>query len=139
MKVIFSSYKFLGICSIVAIACFLFFQSVFPSVLDGGENAKDPFKKMKPWEAASFKWSYPDEVWDAFEADESLELVRKHFEDMEADGVPRYIGGDWRMEGPLNIGGRLNTIAVDPFNEDRIFAGSCAGGLFITEDGGETW
>ncbi len=139
MKVKFSSYIFLGICSIVAIACFLFFPSFLPSALDGGENTQDPFKKMKPWEAASFKWSYPDDVWDAFEADESLELVKKHFEDMEAEGVPRYIGGDWRMEGPLNIGGRLNTIAIDPFNEDRIFAGSCAGGLFITEDGGETW
>ena len=33
----------------------------------------------------------------------------------------------------------INTVAVDPFNSDVILAGSCAGGLFKTDDGGENW
>jgi photosystem II stability/assembly factor-like uncharacterized protein len=107
--------------------------------VDVEKTEKDPFKKFQPWESASFKWSYPDATWDVYEADEALELVRKHFEDLEEDGVPRYIGGDWRLEGPENIGGRINALQADPFNPDRIFAGSSAGGLFVTEDGGGSW
>ena len=102
-------------------------------------ETKDPFNKLIPWESASFKWSYPDTTWDAHSADKALSQVIKHFEDLEYAGITREIGGDWRMEGPGNIGGRFNTVALDPFNSDRIFAGACAGGLFITDDGGENW
>ncbi len=136
MKMKFSSYKFL--CAVAVILSLVLGYFSF-SFFEHEIEAKDPFKKLKPWESATFKWSYPDEVWDAYEADEALDLVRKHFEDMEADGVPRYIGGEWRLEGPENIGGRFNAVAVDPFNEDVILAGSCAGGLFKTDDGGENW
>ncbi len=133
MKMNFSSYKFLAVGTVVLACISLVFFNIEI------EDAKDPFKKLKPWEYATYRWSYPDEVWDAYEADEALDLVRKHFEDMEADGVERYIGGEWRLEGPSNIGGRFNTVAVDPFNSDVILAGSCAGGLFKTDDGGENW
>ena len=136
MKMKFSYIKFL-IVSSVAITCGIALCNyLFYSVDNEG---KDPFKKSKPWEAATFKWSYPDEVWDVYEADEALSLVQKHFEDMEAAGIERTIGGDWRLEGPENIGGRFNAIAVDPFDENNMLAGSCAGGLFKTNDGGDNW
>ena len=96
MKMKFSSIKFL-IVSSVAITCGIALCNyLFYSVDNEG---KDPFKKAKPWEAATFKWSYPDEVWDVYEADEALSLVQKHFEDMEAAGIERTIGGDWRLQG----------------------------------------
>ena len=77
------------------------------NVGDENSEGKDPFRKFQPWEAAVHKWSYPDEVWDASEASEALDLVRKHFEDREAEGVPRYIGGDWRMGGRRILEGVL--------------------------------
>ena len=43
------------------------------------------------------------------------------------------------MEGPQNIGGRLNVIKQDPFDTNHILAGSSAGGLFGTSDGGINW
>ena len=136
MKMNFSSYKIYNAFA-VAILCACAF---FINDLSGVDfETKDPFKKLKPWESASFKWSYPDATWDANAADKALGYVIKHFENIEDAGITRGIGGDWRMEGPGNIGGRFNTVAVDPFNVDRIFAGACAGGLFITEDGGENW
>ena len=136
MKMKFSSIKFLFVSSVtitcgIALCNYLFYR------LDNA--GKDPFKKAKPWEAATFKWSYPNEVWDVHEADEALSLVQKHFEDLEEAGIERTIGGDWRLEGPANIGGRFNAIAVDPFDENNMLAGSCAGGLFKTNDGGDNW
>ena len=59
---------------------------------------KDAFAKFKPWESASFKWSYPDADWDIRNADVALKSVRSHFEAIEAADFSRDIGGDWRME-----------------------------------------
>ena len=136
MKMNFSSYKIYSAFAVAILCASAFFLNDLSGV---DLEQKDPFKKFKPWESASFKWSYPDATWDAHAADKALGYVIKHFEDLEDAGITREIGGDWRMEGPGNIGGRFNTVAIDPFNGDRIFAGACAGGLFITEDGGENW
>ena len=136
MKMNFSSYKIYSAFAVAILCASAFFLNDLSGV---DLEQKDPFKKFKPWESASFKWSYPDATWDAHAADKALGYVIKPFEDLEDAGITRGIGGDWRMEGPGNIGGRFNTVAVDPFNVDRIFAGACAGGLFITENGGENW
>ncbi|MEJ2596233.1 MAG: hypothetical protein P8100_14175, partial [bacterium] len=58
--------------------------------------------------------------------------------------------GDWvnlgPVEQPANAGtgqpngnGRVNAIAFHPTNEDIIYVGAPAGGLWITTDGGESW
>jgi photosystem II stability/assembly factor-like uncharacterized protein len=39
----------------------------------------------------------------------------------------------------LQQGGRTNTVAVNPLNQNEMFAASDSGGLFKSEDGGMTW
>lgn len=46
---------------------------------------------------------------------------------------------EWNTEGPGNIGARINTVAINPDNEDIIYAGFSAGGVYKTENGGDTW
>lgn len=46
---------------------------------------------------------------------------------------------DWVSAGPLNIGGRITSLAVDPTNDNTIFIGAASGGIFKTTDGGENW
>lgn len=46
---------------------------------------------------------------------------------------------NWQVEGPGNLGARVNTIAAHPTNENIIFAGYSAGGVYRTMDGGATW
>lgn len=46
---------------------------------------------------------------------------------------------NWQIEGPGNLGARVNTIAVHPTNDQIIFAGYSGGGVFRTMDGGNTW
>jgi photosystem II stability/assembly factor-like uncharacterized protein len=46
---------------------------------------------------------------------------------------------DWESRGPWNVGGRTRALAFDVTNENRIFAGGVSGGLWLSEDGGQTW
>ena len=45
----------------------------------------------------------------------------------------------WQSRGPWNIGGRTRAMAIDVNNENRIIAGCVSGGVFVTEDAGQTW
>lgn len=45
----------------------------------------------------------------------------------------------WQQEGPGNIGGRFNALAISPTDQNIIYAGSANGGIFKTTDGGTTW
>lgn len=45
----------------------------------------------------------------------------------------------WTLEGPTNVGGRVNTLVVHPQNEDVLLAGFSTGGIFKTTDGGNSW
>jgi len=46
---------------------------------------------------------------------------------------------DWVTQGPGNIGGRINSVAVHPTDSDIIYAGFSHGGVFKTIDGGDNW
>lgn len=45
----------------------------------------------------------------------------------------------WVEMGPDNVGGRVLGICVDPADHQRIWAGGVSGGMFRSEDGGNTW
>ncbi len=47
--------------------------------------------------------------------------------------------GKWKVEGPGNIGARVNTLAINPNNSDEIIAGFASGGVFRTIDNGANW
>ena len=42
-------------------------------------------------------------------------------------------------EGPDNVGGRTRAIAMDPNDNNILFAGSVSGGLFKSINGGSNW
>lgn len=48
-------------------------------------------------------------------------------------------GPDWESRGPWNVGGRTRALAIDVSNENRILAGGVSGGVWLSEDGGQTW
>lgn len=45
----------------------------------------------------------------------------------------------WISLGPHHVGGRTRAIVIDPNNGDRIYAASVAGGIWLSEDGGDSW
>ncbi len=47
--------------------------------------------------------------------------------------------GMWQLAGPVNIGGRVTDIAVDPQDTSVIYIGAADGGVFRSTDGGTSW
>ncbi|WP_299677241.1 T9SS type A sorting domain-containing protein [uncultured Tenacibaculum sp.] len=46
---------------------------------------------------------------------------------------------NWQNRGPFNVGGRTRALAIDRTNENIILAGGVSGGLWRSENNGETW
>lgn len=46
---------------------------------------------------------------------------------------------NWTEIGPGNVGGRINTIWVDPTNGQHLIVGAAGGGLWQSLDGGQSW
>ncbi|WP_025743704.1 T9SS type A sorting domain-containing protein [Aquimarina pacifica] len=46
---------------------------------------------------------------------------------------------NWQNRGPYNVGGRTRALAIDRTNENVILAGGVSGGLWRSENGGESW
>ncbi|MBK7936322.1 MAG: exo-alpha-sialidase [Lewinellaceae bacterium] len=65
------------------------------------------------------------------------------FELQFAAGMPKAVyersAPDWAAHGPWNVGGRTRALAIDVTNENRILAGGVSGGLWLSEDGGQSW
>jgi photosystem II stability/assembly factor-like uncharacterized protein/outer membrane protein assembly factor BamB len=45
----------------------------------------------------------------------------------------------WTSLGPGNIGGRIRSIVINPFNARNIYIGSAGGGVWSSNDGGQSW
>ncbi len=102
-------------------------------------DSTDSFKKMKPFEAEAWKWSTPDETWDAWNAGATLDAVDRWKSLQNVATNTRTIQGEWRLEGPTNIGGRFNFLRQHPTDPTILFAGSSSGGLWkgVGISGGE--
>ncbi len=86
-----------------------------------------------------FQRTYPDFEFD-FEAYRSVLQKTKQQDDFsllqkENEGF----SAPWKLEGPNNIGGRINVVVGDSRNQDIIYVGCAKGGVFKTIDGGQKW
>jgi photosystem II stability/assembly factor-like uncharacterized protein len=49
------------------------------------------------------------------------------------------VAGRWEPSGPVNVGGRITSLAVPKSSRSTIYIGSAAGGVFKTMDDGASW
>jgi photosystem II stability/assembly factor-like uncharacterized protein len=45
----------------------------------------------------------------------------------------------WEFAGPDNIGGRITDVMLNPNSTDTIYAATASGGIFLSDDEGQTW
>ena len=64
----------------------------------------------------------------------SIEYVKKNMQSDQPDNA-----GSWSLAGPLNIEGRITTIAIHPFNSQIVYAGTANGGLWKSTDFCQSW
>ncbi len=55
--------------------------------------------------------------------------------DSAAEDAP----GVWTHVGPLNIGGRVTALALDPTDPDHVWLGAADGGVWSSQDNGSSW
>lgn len=82
--------------------------------------------------------NYPDFKLDHRAYHQAMESV-SYQNGMHYKTTSNGFNANWTLEGPGNIGGRINTIAVDPGNDSIIYVGNASGGIFKTTDGGNSW
>ncbi|MBV6440188.1 MAG: Ycf48-like protein [Saprospiraceae bacterium] len=98
-------------------------------------------EKAEPNEMFSFQRSYPDRDFDWKGWRKAIVAARNEAISVQERSVSGCSGNasDWTQQGPGNIGGRVNTLAVKPDDENIVLAGFSAGGIFKTTDGGINW
>jgi len=78
--------------------------------------------------------NYPEDKPDLKAYINQLNAIKK----AQSKPLPKKQDG-WRLEGPKNLGGRINTIAIHPTNSNIMYAGASKGGIFKTINGGLNW
>jgi len=101
-----------------------------PGRLNDKHGPADHYYAMRSW---------PDGKFSLAAYTRGLEQARADYQAIRQTSTARGGGASWQLEGPKNIGGRINTIAVDPTDNDIIYVGCAAGGIFKTTDGGGNW
>ncbi len=62
--------------------------------------------------------------------------IKKHAAAYRRAGIE---AEEWTSAGPFNVGGRTRALELDITNEDIILAGGVSGGMWRSEDGGQSW
>ncbi len=121
----------------------LTFLACEPSQIEGEEENFDSSEealnhKQLPFDLSSFQRAYPDKSFDvqgykaAFEEAIEQDAAR-------SSSAPFGFDAAWTTQGPGNAGARINTIEIDPNNDDVIYIGYSGGGVFKTTDDGANW
>jgi photosystem II stability/assembly factor-like uncharacterized protein len=87
----------------------------------------------------------PDELyWQSryYTSDETNpELLMQAYQKLFSEMKNKKTRGanNWQIEGPNNIGGRVNTLAIHPTDTNTILIGMPHGGIYRSVDGGSNW
>lgn len=98
--------------------------------------------KSQPYDLFSQQRSWPDRDFDWQGWRKTIQQIRKEATESTAAERAAACPGTtiaWTLQGPLNIAGRVNTLAVHPDDENVVLGGFAAGGIFKTTDGGVNW
>ncbi len=91
--------------------------------------------KHEPFDHFFFQRAFPDSILDYAAMDQSLKRA-KRFANQDA---AKSDDAEWMINGPYNIGGRINCVAIHPENDDVWLSGTAGGGVYRTTDAGESW
>ncbi|MDX1911524.1 MAG: hypothetical protein SFV22_08575 [Saprospiraceae bacterium] len=96
-------------------------------------------EKAEPYDCFSFQRAYPDRDFDWQGWRHTLQELRQtETAQARGAGCDTYLPA-WSQQGPMNVAGRCNTLAVKPDDENTLLAGFAGGGIFKTVDGITNW
>jgi photosystem II stability/assembly factor-like uncharacterized protein len=96
-------------------------------------------QKCEPYDLFAFQRSYPDTFFD-------VKAWQNHLTEVQLTENAQSRLTDctvttalWTEQGPANVAGRCNTLAVKPNDDNTVLAGFAGGGIFKSTDGGVNW
>ncbi len=95
--------------------------------------ASEPEKEPCDWFYLQRAFPYGEINYAAYH-----QAVNKALEMREADRL-KANRVSWEFAGPVNIGGRVTSVAMHPGSQNVFYIGAASGGVFKTEDAGQTW
>ncbi|MCB9329613.1 MAG: T9SS type A sorting domain-containing protein [Lewinellaceae bacterium] len=126
----------------IRLALFLSLASAWVSCHHRDMEHSDKLQqKAEPYDQFSFQRSYPDRDFDWKGWRKRMASLRLNFTKSLSENSWAENGANpnWTLQGPGNVAGRINTLAIHPEDENIVLAGFSAGGIFKTTDGGLTW
>ena len=105
---------------------------------DLGGAEKVYHQKHEPYDYFFLQRSYPDETFDIIAYEKAIKKVSKNISLLK-NSSPKNINSSWTIEGPGNIGGRINVVITHPDSSNIMYIGNANGGVFKTIDGGNSW
>ena len=105
-------------------------------IISCDDQGLDKFEeKHEPFDHFFFQRAFPDEVVDY----QAMERTLKAAQRFSQSNLSKASDAEWTIEGPYNLGGRINCVAIHPQNPDIWLSGTAGGGVYRTEDAGENW
>lgn len=110
-------------------------EQAAPATEQNPEN-EGPKSGLRPAEWFFAMREYPDFRPDVKTYTQAMEQVSAA---TQQRGANPGFSAPWTVQGPGNIGARVNTIKVHPTNPNVIYIGYSHGGVWKTTNGGTTW
>ncbi|MCW9037616.1 T9SS type A sorting domain-containing protein [Altibacter sp.] len=122
------------IISLVSVALLIFSVFIFSEKEPRATKATLQNFKEYPHEWMYNQRAYPNNIINKGAMENALAQSRAIL-----SSRPESNGSDWTLVGPLNTGGRITDVAIDPTNDDVLYVGAATGGVFKTTNGGTSW
>jgi photosystem II stability/assembly factor-like uncharacterized protein len=84
------------------------------------------------------RWFQARSAWPVREAPVHT-LIRERNRVEKSLAPETNVTGSWECVGPTNIGGRITALACHPIHPERLYAGAAGGGVWRSNDSGQTW
>jgi photosystem II stability/assembly factor-like uncharacterized protein len=123
--------------------------SAAPAIADLGAKFRIPNRERGRRDRAAMNAKYfldleadergPPSAKQIFQAHEQRATIERA---TALAGRPKSAGlqpSQWQAMGPSNVGGRVRAIAFDPRSPNRMLAGAASGGIWVSENAGDSW
>lgn len=118
-----------GLC-VLALVFFAFFN--LKPEIPGGESEENPALRSA-WEQRMLADPSTGQI------PEGIHFMEHAFAADLLQQTASRSASPWVSRGPWNLGGRTRALAIDVTNENRMLAGGVSGGVWLSEDGGQSW
>ena len=119
--------------------------TIYYSLLQTEQDSLIEKVRLEEAEREKYEWGRSKEYWLPRLANpetgkiDYVEIAQIRSEALRKSVLRAGMALQWVNLGPTNQGGRTRAILIDPNNPNRIIVGAASGGVWYSENGGQSW